>query len=273
MRGWRRHRAAGAALSLTLIALAACGSGPTGIHVAAAGYRAPVVRDGRLRVPILLYHHIGPVTGKWRSLYVSLPQFARQMKAIATSGAQTLSMDDLYDAVRNGRSYTSGAIALTFDDATEDQYTLAFPILKQYRLHATLFVPTGLVGRPGYVTWAQLSEMKRSGLLDVEAHSVSHVDLTQLTAHQVLRELRLSSSTLRRKIGVRARQFAYPFGKFDANLESLLRKAGYESAVTTRYQWSHPIRSPYEWGRMEVHDTNAPANLASLATMSGSWQA
>jgi peptidoglycan/xylan/chitin deacetylase (PgdA/CDA1 family) len=238
-------------------------------RIEAAGHRAPLVRDGSLRVPILLYHHVGPSGRRWRSLFVSLPQFARQMAAIAKSGAATLTMEELYDAVRSGRSFPHGAVALTFDDATEDQYVFAFPILRQYRLHATFFVPTGLVGRSGYVTWDQLREMSASGLVGVEAHSVSHRDLTALTPAEATSEITGSREALRERLGVRARQFAYPFGKFGPGVERILRAAGFESAVTTRYEWSHSIRSPLAWGRMEVHDTNAPENLAALASMSG----
>lgn len=267
-------RAARAALSLILAVLCACGSPATRGRSAieAAGHRAGLTRTGSLRVPILLYHHVGPAGAAWRSLFVSLPQFARQMAAIAKSGATTLSMDELYDAVRHGTSFPNGAIAVTFDDATEDQYLFVYPILRQYRLHATYFVPAGFVGRPGYLTWAQLKEMVSSGLVDVEAHSITHRDLTTLGDQQARNEIAGSRAILRERLGVRARQFAYPFGKFNARVEAIVRAAGYESAVTTRYQWAHPIGSPLRWGRMEIHDSNAPANLASLALLSGTAQ-
>jgi peptidoglycan/xylan/chitin deacetylase (PgdA/CDA1 family) len=253
------------------VALSGCAAAHP-ISVAAVHREAPTVhRPGALRVPILLYHHVGPVSGSWKDLFVTLPTFARQMAAIAHAGVRTLTIDELYDAVRTGGSYPGGAVAITFDDGTEDQYLYAWPVLRQYGLRTTFYIATGLIGRPGYMTWMQLRELVASGIVAVEAHTVSHADLTRIDRADATQEIVESRRVLEDALGIAVRDFAYPFGAHDAWIEQAVRAAGFVDAVTTRYQWGRTLDGAMTWGRMEVHDTNSPENLASLASMSGRW--
>lgn len=265
------RRAPAGAAALALVALAACGGGAPVAGVKAPAQERRAAPSGRLRLPIMMYHHVGAAGGKWRPLYVALPQFSRQMAALAKDGVATLTIEDLYRAVHEGRVYSQGAVALTFDDGTADQYSFVYPILKQYRMRATLYVAPGLIGRPGYLSWAQAREMAASGLIEFGAHTVSHADLAQLSRAEAAAEISGSRRILEQRLGRRVRHFAYPYGHHNEEIVSLVRDAGFLTATTTKYEWSHGASSSMRWGRMTIHDTQTPANLASLAKASGSW--
>lgn len=268
-------------LALGPLAIAACAAPPSpprpifraGAPQAAGGSprQAPAPK-GALRVPILLYHHVGPVEGTWKNLYVSLPSFARQMRAIARSGVAMLTIDELYEAVRTGRSFPRGAVAITFDDATVDQYVLAFPIMRQYGIRATLFVPAGLVGKRGYLTWRQLKEMRESGFVDVESHTLTHADLTKLTPERAREEIAGGRAILERRLGAPVRHFAYPYGTYTVEILALVRAAGFRSALTNRFGEDRRFDDALEWGRMGVHDRYDPENLASIMLTAGRWR-
>jgi len=222
-------------------------------------------------VPILLYHEIGVPRGRFPRLFVDPKAFELQMAALAESRVTTLTMEDLVQAVRAGRSFPSGAIAVTFDDGTEDQYAIAYPILRRFGIKASLFVPTGRVGRPGHLTWAQLKQMSSSGLIAVEAHTITHRDLNTLDDATAYREIAGSRAAIMTKIGGRVSAFAYPFGHLSPRIERLVERAGFSCAVTTQWRWAHSAADEFEWGRLEIHSENRGINLADLARQSGGW--
>ncbi|WOP23701.1 polysaccharide deacetylase family protein [Bacillus pumilus] len=50
-------------------------------------------------------------------------------------------------------------VLITFDDGYTDNYTKAFPILKQYRMKATIFMIAQSIGRPNHLTDERMDEM------------------------------------------------------------------------------------------------------------------
>jgi biofilm PGA synthesis lipoprotein PgaB len=65
---------------------------------------------------------------------------------------------------------------ITFDDGYRSNYLLAYPILKQYRIPATIFIivkniKNGTVGSYSAMRWDDLHAMVSSGLVDIESHT------------------------------------------------------------------------------------------------------
>jgi hypothetical protein len=140
------------------------------------------------RIPILLYHRVAVVaSGMSTPLMVDPALFSDQMDAIARSGAMTLTISQMVDAARKNTVFHQGAIAITFDDATEDQYLNAFPVLERNHLRATFYVPTGRIGQAGYLSWPQIEQMQASGLVEFGAHTITHRDLMKMSGAEAWR--------------------------------------------------------------------------------------
>ena len=223
-----------------------------------------------LRVPILLYHHLGEPAGKYKSLYVDPDIFVFQMEAIAHSGAATLTMSELADAVCRHRTFPHGAVAITFDDASIDQQN-AFDVLRANGMHATFYIPTSRIGSPDCFSWDQLRAMQRSGLIEIGDHTMTHADLTRVTLDEARAEIAGAALAIKMHLGVVPRQFAYPYGHRTPAIEAVVRADGFATAVTTNYAWDHGSANALDWGRLEVHSTNLPQDLATLARDSGQW--
>ncbi len=213
------------------------------------------------RVPILTYHYIGgnpnPADRKRGALSVTPDMFELQMEYLVKEGYTTISLDTLA-AVMSGKVGMPGKpVVLSFDDGYIDFYVNAYPILKKYHLNATMFIPTGLMGQPSYMTWEQIQEIDRDGLVLFQAHSVTHRDLTTLPGKELRSELTESKLTLEQRLGKKVNWMAYPYGKFTANIADESRKAGYVGAVSTLDGVYHSVDNLFALKRRSIDGTNS----------------
>lgn len=73
---------------------------------------------------------------------VTISMFREILKYLVAN-SQVLRLGELAD---NFRSLTAPTAAITFDDGWRDNYDLAFPVLQEFGLPATIFVTTGKIG-------------------------------------------------------------------------------------------------------------------------------
>ncbi|MDR1193466.1 MAG: polysaccharide deacetylase family protein [Peptococcaceae bacterium] len=185
--------------------------------IAAGMISPPFVRDFRAgTLPVLVYHCIGtppnkPDRGKSLDyLYVAPEDFAWQIAWLKKAGYRFLTPAEALTWQKGEK-----AALITFDDGYEDNYSQAYPILRQYGGVATVFVVAGDIGHHGRLTAAQLKEMADSGLWTVGCHGYRHQDLTSYSASELREDLRLGQQTLADITGQSIEAVAYPFGAYD----------------------------------------------------------
>lgn len=182
---------------------------------------------------IFMYHHVSPSVqpGPYqRALTVTPAEFQMQLAWLRDHGCATRTLSDL---VRDVRSGSSGCeVALTFDDGYDDAATHALPLLARASATGTFFITTGFVGSSGHVSARQVRELAAGGM-EIGAHTVSHLDLTQLPPAQARTEIDRSKAALERWLGSSITSFAYPAGRTNTMVESYLKGAGFRAAVTT----------------------------------------
>ncbi|HYV14817.1 MAG TPA: Ig-like domain-containing protein [Conexibacter sp.] len=121
-------------------------------------------------------------------------------------------------------------VTLGFDDGIASQYDHR-SILQAHGAHATYFINSGNVGKAGYVTWAQLGDLAAGGN-EIAGHTLDHANLPTLAAVDQQREVCDDRQALIQH-GFDVRNFAYPFGAWDANVKTVVSGCGYLSARTT----------------------------------------
>lgn len=57
-----------------------------------------------------------------------------------------ISLDDYMEIRRNNANIPENTVAITFDDGYMDNYTTAYPILKEYKIPATIFLTVNMIG-------------------------------------------------------------------------------------------------------------------------------
>lgn len=139
-------------------------------------------------------------------------------------------------------------VSLTFDDGVASQLAAA-DLLEARGVRGTFFVPSGFVGRRGYLRWGDVGALADRGH-EIGGHTASHARITELDARSARREVEDDRRALVAH-GVAPVTFAYPYGACDDPTASIVREAGYRAAravggivETLPPQDAHRLRTP-----------------------------
>lgn len=181
-------------------------------------------------IPVFMYHCVAeePREGD-ENLYCRPAQLEEQFEYLNKNGYTTLFADEYEEAYD-----VDLPVILTFDDGYEDNYTELFPLLKDYDIKATIFVVSDYIDKDGYLSSEQIKEMVDSGLVSIQSHTVSHVDLCSLTEEELDRELRESCAAIAKITGRNVTSISYPGGYFnDDVIREVKRYFTYAYAIDT----------------------------------------
>lgn len=218
-----------------------------------------------VELPILMYHHVEDEKvakeNKRTGLNVPPETFRKQMEYLKTKNYSIVTPTQLISFFDNGSSLPKKPLMITFDDGYVDNGDLAFPILRELELKATIFVPTGLMENNNYLTWAKIDEMKSSGLIYFGNHTWSHTNMGK-NYETDKREIGTADNQLSEK-GLNANKiFAYPYGAESAAATKVLNELDYKLAFST-----HPGRVQCKADRLNllrIRIGNAPLSAFGL---------
>ena len=179
-----------------------------------------------------MYHDItaGAVSRRWGAEWFDVPvaAFARHLDLIREAGY-------LGCSIARALEHDGPCLAISFDDGVRSHYEHAFPALAEQGMMATFFIITDCVGRPGYVTWSELREMRKAGM-SIQSHTRSHPFLSELDAGGLREELVGSKATLDDALSQDTDQLALPGGDAPrGRLRSVIAEAGYRVVATSRW--------------------------------------
>ena len=178
-------------------------------------------------VAILCYHSISDVAV---DTAVSPTAFAAQLRMLAQSGGQFVSLAQIVAWVSGEGTIPQRAIAITFDDGYADFETNALPLLRQYQVPATVFiVGNEEAARPRFandiplMSSDALQRLHENPTIEIGYHSTTHPNLARYATDSLADEVRSPFS---------ARFFAYPGGNHNPEVATAVRGAGYIAACT-----------------------------------------
>lgn len=201
-------------------------------------------------IPVLMYHRVieHPLSDTAHGIWVTAEQFAAQLRSLRNRGFETITFRDCAEFLRGRQLLPRRPIILTFDDGYEDNYTVAFPVLQQFRFRAVIFTVTDPQRRTNFwdpeepparlLDMRQLQELARHGI-EIGSHTVSHAKLTATPSDIARKELQESKDVLEQLLGSEVLSFAYPYGAVDLKAKQLVREAGYRFAAAGN---SGPLR-------------------------------
>jgi peptidoglycan/xylan/chitin deacetylase (PgdA/CDA1 family) len=222
---------------------------------------------------ILTYHSISEGDSP---LKISPPLFADQMEWLRTNG-NVISLAEIVSALAERKLLPERTVALTFDDGFHDFYDSAAPLLLRLGLPATVFLATGYCGKksswpgqPDYMRGEQLlnsrevSDLAREGI-QFGAHSVSHPNLTAVSAAEAESEIAASKAGILDLTGQAAEFFAYPFGRWNKLARDLVA-SHYRGACATSAGVVEPDADRFALPRVDAHYVRDPSWFHRLFT-------
>lgn len=187
----------------------------------------------RKQVPILCYHQIRDWKAKdsksAKDYIVPIADFKAQMKMLADSGYTTILPDELFNYLNYGTKLPEKPIMLTFDDTDLDQYTVAAPEMKKYGFKGVFFIMTVSLGRPNYMSRAQVKELSDDGHV-IGSHTWDHHNVKKYQGDDWVTQIEKPTKTLQEITGKEVKYFAYPFGLWNKEAIPELKKRGFSSA-------------------------------------------
>lgn len=146
-----------------------------------------------------MYHSVshGDPGWLWSELVCPVPLFMEQLSGLVARGYQSMSLDEYRHAREVGTTAKQRRVVLTFDDGYLDNWVYVWPLLRRAGWKGVVyvnpeFVEPGTEPRPtlqdvwdgrcsegdlvtrGFLNWAELELMDRSGVLEIANHSMTH---------------------------------------------------------------------------------------------------
>ena len=193
-------------------------------------------------LPILLYHRVvknKKEVGRHK-IYVYEKQIKAQFEYLKQNNFECLTFEQL-SLMPPGTDFHKKVI-LTFDDGYEDNYTLLFPLLKQYGFKAVIYLVTQLkrnewginAGEPpcNLLTIEQIKEMQAYGV-EFGGHTQHHLALNEIDLPTAKNEIELCKADVETIIGKKMLSFCYPFGGINNEVKKLMLQSNIPYVVAT----------------------------------------
>ena len=128
---------------------------------------------------------------------------------------------------------------ICFDDAYEDIYNCAFPILDKYSLNKLIFPISDYIGKNNnwdvnflinkkpHINKHQLKDLSDKGW-EIGSHGACHISYKTLNNSEIYDDLSKSKDVLENLVGKEIQSFTPPFGYFNDSHLDLAMKVGYK---------------------------------------------
>lgn len=204
-------------------------------------------------IPVLMYHSVSDHNPKKSTSITPVDKFRTEMELIQEAGFTPIWFRDYTEFLENGTPLPDNPILITFDDGYLDNYTNAYPILKEMNMKATISIIVSTVGRTEidgkpilpHFTWEQAKEMYDSGIIDIQHHTynlhregkakgLSHKkgEKAERYKARIKADLSLAKRLIEENVGNVVDVFVYPYGLYNEASEEILKELGFRYSLT-----------------------------------------
>jgi hypothetical protein len=147
-------------------------------------------------LPVLMYHKVTDI-GAGDDLTVNTVDLERQFRYLNSKGYNSIFLSDLVSYLHENKALPPMPVLLTFDDGYQNNYTLLYPLLKQYKLKGNIFLVAGFIQSPQDAVasksdFLHIDDIKNMSSHTVQfgLHSYDHKNYNNLTISEIEEDIR-----------------------------------------------------------------------------------
>jgi peptidoglycan/xylan/chitin deacetylase (PgdA/CDA1 family) len=243
------------------------------------------------KLPILMYHTVKD--GSENNILNTKPaNFKEQMDYLKEQGFVTLTPFDLEKILYENAEVPDKAVMITFDDGYKDNYTNAYPILKENEMQATIFIIASRILHNNKsleeypdefekISWEDIEEMR--DFITIQNHTWdSHkiidngsqeggaliVNLENeplaLFKQRITNDLTKAQNTIEEKLGYPSVMIAYPYGHYNDIVIDIAKEVGLKIGTTVKSGTNQTIENPLKLERITVDGNYTGEEIVKL---------
>ena len=169
---------------------------------------------------------------------VSIIDFEKDIQRLLDLGYKSFSISQIISARKNKEKLPEKSFCIIFQGGYEDNYTIAFPVIKETNVHVDIFIEPDVVGLTSHrddkdfiprFTWGQANEMKKSGLVDIYAFWHPNEDDNIILFDEIIRRTKQIKNSI--EISVPTTSFYINTTQHEKERIDALKQAGVESFI------------------------------------------
>jgi peptidoglycan/xylan/chitin deacetylase (PgdA/CDA1 family) len=190
---------------------------------------------------------------------VSNANFYKQLEFIKTKGYKVISLNDYCRLLKDKKHIPRNSVVITIDDGYKDNLE-AVKILKAFDFPATLFVTVNRIGKPEFLSEADIRLILKETKINIGSHTLTHPDLPEVSNEELKKELSGSKYALARQFKTQIETLAYPGGAYDLKILKETEGSGYLCACTTNRGFSKKLNM-FSLRRIKATDRDTEFSL------------
>ncbi len=222
----------------------------------------PKDQSWTVKIPILMYHHIGelpPKASQMREdLTVSANDFEEQVKWLKDSGYTSIHLNDILLYSQGEFTMPKKSVVFTFDDGYDDVFINTIPILKKYGFNGTFGIitqyPKTVSSDSFYASWEDIAAAYQAGN-EIVCHTQNHFDglETKYTPEYIFQNLSGCQLDIKNHLGIAEPIMIYPYGRYNASYIKQANRTGIIMGVTVHEGDIINLDNLMEIPRVRVH--------------------
>ena len=211
----------------------------------------------------LMYHSVGENIDL--EIDIDKKIFGQQISFLKDIGT-IISIEDASKMLEEKKRCDQQYFVITFDDGYRNFLTKVYPVLVKERVPATIYLNTSYLEQPDKVpidyrvgfskplaplSWSEVSLINQDDLITIGCHGHMHEELTKLSDETIKRDVEVSLSIFREKLGIQPNHFCYPRGMHNRRVIDKIAPF-FQSAVITLFDGNPVLKVKENFSIMRI---------------------